>query len=142
MDKNVIFCILTVVKTRNNFFWTCGFLQMIKNSLNCLNLQYKKIWKILKLKKWTKMSFFAYWRSSKREIIFFWHAVFASCSEMFQLTFWPSFIEILRAIFEKKSKNHHFDHIFVLYGWTNFFFQNRASSLFFGRWFITSCKKS
>ena len=56
MDKNVIFRILSVVKTRNKFFWTWGLLKMIKNSLNCLNLQYKKIWKISKLKKWTKTS--------------------------------------------------------------------------------------
>ena len=57
MDKNVIFRILTVVKTRNKFLLTCDFLQIIENSLNWLNLQYKKIWKILKLKKWTKSHF-------------------------------------------------------------------------------------
>ena len=44
------------LKREINFIYTCGFLQMIKNSLNCLNMQYKKIWKILKLKKWAKTS--------------------------------------------------------------------------------------
>ena len=81
MDKNVIFRILSVVQTENKFFWTCSFLQMIKNSLNCLNLQYKKIWKILKLKKWSKMSFFAYWRSSKCEINFSWTCGFLQIIE-------------------------------------------------------------
>ena len=42
----------------------------------------------------------------------FWHAVFARCSELISSTFWASFIKIVWAIFEKKSKNCHFDHIF------------------------------
>ena len=61
---------------------------------------------------------------------------------MIPSTFWASFIEILRAIFEKKSKNHQFDHIFELYGWTGIFFENRASSLFCIYECLTSCKKS
>ena len=36
--KNVLFRILTVVKTRNKFLLTCDFLQIIENSLNWLNL--------------------------------------------------------------------------------------------------------
>ena len=32
--------------------------------------------------------------------------------------------------FQKMSKNHSKMYIFVLYGWTKFFFENRASSLF------------
>ena len=60
---------------------------------------------------------------------FFGHAVFARCSELISSTFWPSFIKIVRAIFEKKSKNCHFDHIFVLFGWSKIFLDNPALSL-------------
>ena len=62
------------------------------------------------------------WMNQKR----FRHAVFWKWSEIIPSTFWPSFSQIVRAIFEKKSKNCHFDHIFVLYGWTGFFFKNPA----------------
>ena len=51
----------------------------------------------------------------------FWHAVFARCSILISFTFWTSLIKIVRVIFEKKSKNCHFDHIFGLFGWSNFF---------------------
>ena len=59
---------------------------------------------------------------------FFGHAVFARCSELISSTFWPSFIKIVRAVFEKKSKNLHFDHIFVLYGWTRIFSEKRLGA--------------
>ena len=62
--------------------------------------------------------------------IFAGHAVFARLSELISSTFWPSFIQILNVVFEKKSKNRQFDHIFALYGWSRFFLQNRASSHF------------
>ena len=62
------------------------------------------------------------WMNQKR----FRHAVFWKWSEIISFTFWPSFGQIVRAIFEKKSKNCHFDHFFVLYGWTGFFFKNPA----------------
>ena len=73
---------------------------------------------------------------------FFWHAVFAGSSEMFPSRFWPSFIQILSIVFEKKSKNRRFDHIFALYGWSRVFLQNRASSHFTQYQCLTSCKKS
>ena len=44
------------------------------------------------------------------------HAVFASTSELISSTFWSIFSKIVRAVFEKKSKMCHFEHIFVLYG--------------------------
>ena len=44
--------------------------------------------------------------------------------------------------FQKMSKNHSKMYIFVLYGWTKFFFENRASSLFYIYQSLTSCKKS
>ena len=72
----------------------------------------------------------------------FWHAVFARCSEMFQFTFWVSLSKIVRAIFEKKSKNHDFDHFFGLFGWSGLFFKNPAVSLFYGMCLLTSCKVS
>ena len=49
------------------------------------------------------------------------HAVFAGCSILISSTFWSVLKKIVRAIFEKKSKNCYFDHIFVLYGWTGIF---------------------
>ena len=73
---------------------------------------------------------------------FFWHAVFARCSELISSTFWASFIKIVRAIFEKKSKNCHFDHIFGLFGWSKIFLDNPASSLFSFYHCLTSCKVS
>ena len=74
--------------------------------------------------------------------IFVWHAVFAGHSEMISSTFWPSFIEILNVLFEKKSKNPSKMDIFALYGWSRFFLQNRASSLLRFYQCLTSCKKS
>ena len=73
---------------------------------------------------------------------FFWHAVFARCSELISSTFWASFIKIVRAISEKKSKNCHFDHIFGLFGWSKIFLDNPASSLFSFYQCLTSCKVS
>ena len=73
---------------------------------------------------------------------FFWHAVFARCSELISSTFWASFIKIVRAIFEKKSKNCHFDHIFGLFGWSKFFLDNPALSLFSVYRCLTLCKVS
>ena len=73
---------------------------------------------------------------------FFWHAVFARCSELISSTFWASFIKIVRAIFEKKSKNCHFDHIFGLFGWSKIFLDNPASSLFSFYHCLTSCQVS
>ena len=74
--------------------------------------------------------------------IFVWHAVFAGHSEMISVTFWPSFIEILNVLFEKKSKNPSKMDIFALYGWSRFFLQNRASSLKIVYNWPTWCKKS
>jgi len=74
--------------------------------------------------------------------IFAGHAVFARLSELISSTFWPSFIQILNVVFEKKSKNRQFDHIFALYGWSRFFHQNRASSVLSPYQCLTSCKKS
>ena len=82
--------------------------------------------------------FHTLWMNQKR----FRHAVFCKWSEMISFTFWPSFGQIVRAVFEKKSKNCHFDHIFVLYGWTEIFFKNPAVLLFYGRCWLTSCQKS
>ena len=61
----------------------------------------------------------------------FGHAVFAGCSILISSTFWSILSKFHQAIFEKKSKNRHFDHIFVLYEWTGLFMENRATSLFF-----------
>ena len=77
-----------------------------------------------------------YLKNGKR----FWHAVFARCSELISSTFWASFIKIVRAIFEKKSKNCHFDHIFGLFGWSKIFLDNPASSLFSFYRYLTLCK--
>ena len=71
-----------------------------------------------------------------------WHAVFAGCSILISSTFWSVLSKFRQAVFEKKSKNRHFDHIFALYGWSRFFLQNRASSLFTPYQCLTSCKKS
>ena len=73
---------------------------------------------------------------------FFWHAVFAGCSEMISSTFWTSFIEILNILFEKKSKNPSKMDIFALYGWSRFFLQNRASSVCCHYCPTTSCQIS
>ena len=73
---------------------------------------------------------------------FFWHAVFAGCSEMISSTFWTSFIEILNILFEKKSKNPSKMDIFGLYGWSRFFLQNRASSVCCHYCPTTSCQIS
>ena len=72
----------------------------------------------------------------------FGHAVFAGCSVLISSTFWSVLSKFNQAVFEKKSKNRHFDHIFALYGWSRFFLQNRASSLFTPYRCLTSCKKS
>ena len=74
--------------------------------------------------------------------IFAGDAVFARLSELISSTFWASFIKIVRAIFEKKSKNCHFDHIFGLFGWSKIFLDNPASSLFSFYHCLTSCKVS
>ena len=68
------------------------------------------------------------------------HAVFASCSILISSTFWASFIKIVRAVFEKKSKKCHFDHIFVLYGWTSIFFKNPAVAVSLPYGCLTPCK--
>ena len=67
---------------------------------------------------------------------------FANVFVTISSTFWPKMNKIVRAVFEKKSKNRHFDHIFVLYGWTRFFSENPAvlRFLFFG--YLTTCKVS
>ena len=67
---------------------------------------------------------------------------FANVFVTISSTFWPKMNKIVRAVFEKKSKNRHFDHIFVIYGWTRIFFKNRASSLLYHYRCLTSCKKS
>ena len=72
----------------------------------------------------------------------FGHAVFAGCSILISSTFWSILTKIVRAVFEKKSKNHHFDHIFVLFGWSKIFLDNPASSLFSLYQCLTSCKVS
>ena len=51
----------------------------------------------------------------------FGRGVFAGCSILISSTFWSFLTKIVRAIFEKKSKNRDFYHIFVLYGWPGFF---------------------
>ena len=51
----------------------------------------------------------------------FEHAVFAGCSILISSTFWSILAKIVRAVFQKKSKNPYFDHVIVLYGWTGIF---------------------
>ena len=72
----------------------------------------------------------------------FWRAVFFCWSVSFSSTLWPKIIKIVRVVFEKKSKNGYFHHIFVLYGWTDIFFENPALSLCLAYRFLTSCQKS
>ena len=79
-----------------------------------------------------------YLKSGKR----FWHAVFAKCSETVSSTFWVSFIKIFRVVFEKNSNNRHFDHIFVLFGWSKKFLDDPALLLKKIYWCLTPCKKS
>ena len=67
----------------------------------------------------------------------FFANVFVSISS----TFWPKMNKIVRAVFEKKSKNRHFDHIFEIYGWTRIFLKNRALSLLSLYQYLTSCQK-
>ena len=73
---------------------------------------------------------------------FFGHAVFARTSESISSTFWSILIKIVRAVFEKKSKKCHFDHIFGLFGWSKIFLDNPALSLRTSHRCLTSCKKS
>ena len=73
---------------------------------------------------------------------FFGHAVFARTSESISSTFWSILSKIVRAVFEKKSKKCHFDHIFVLYGWTGVFFKNPAVAHLSPFWYLTTCKVS
>ena len=68
------------------------------------------------------------------------HAVFAGSSILISSTFWSILTKIVRAVFEKKSKNRHFDHIFVLFGWSKFFLDNPALSLFSVYRCLTLCK--
>ena len=65
---------------------------------------------------------------------------FANVFVTISSTFWPKMNKIVRAVFEKKSKNRHFDHIFVLYGWTGFFSENPAVLRFLTFWCLTTCK--
>ena len=51
----------------------------------------------------------------------YWHAVFACCSILISSTFWSILAKIVRAVFQKNSKNPNFDHVFVLCGWTGIF---------------------
>ena len=67
----------------------------------------------------------------------FFANVFVSISS----TFWPKMNKIVRAVFEKKSKNCHFDHIFVLFGWSKIFLDNPALSLFSVYQCLTLCQK-
>ena len=46
----------------------------------------------------------------------FEHTVFAGCSILISSTFWSILAKIVRAVFQKKSKNSYFDHVIVLYG--------------------------
>lgn len=73
---------------------------------------------------------------------FFGHAVFARCSISISSTFWPNCSKILRAVSEEKLKNSHFDHIFVLFGWSKIFLDNPALSLFSVYQCLTSCQVS
>ena len=43
---------------------------------------------------------------------FFGHAVFGRGSELISSTIWSILAKIVRAVFEKKSKKCHFDHVF------------------------------
>ena len=72
----------------------------------------------------------------------FGHAVFAGCSILISSTFWSILAKIVRAVFEKKSKNHHFVHIFVLFGWSKIFLDNPALWLFSVYRCLTLCKVS
>ena len=69
-------------------------------------------------------------------------AVFGKCSVSISSTFWAKMNKIVRAVFDNKSKNRHFDHIFVLFGWSNIFLDNPASSLFSVYQCLTSCQVS
>ena len=71
-----------------------------------------------------------------------WPAVFCKCFLSISSTILKLFSKIVRAIFEKIPKNYHFDHIFVLYGWTGFFFKNPAVLRFLTFWYLTTCKVS
>ena len=73
---------------------------------------------------------------------FFKCAVFCKCFVLIPSTILELFIEIVRAISEKISKNRSKMHVFVIFGWTRIFFKNRASSLFYPYEPLTSCKKS
>ena len=66
---------------------------------------------------------------------------FANVFVTISSTFWPKMNKIVRAVFEKKSKNRHFDHIFEIYGWTRIFLKNRALSLLSLYQYLTSCQK-
>ena len=72
----------------------------------------------------------------------FGHAVFASRSVIISTTFWSIFTKISILLFFWQFLTCHFDHIFVLYGWTGFFPENPA---LLGRptnRYLTPCKKS
>lgn len=67
---------------------------------------------------------------------------FANVFVTISSTFWPKMNKIVRAVFEKKSKNRHFDHIFEIYGWTRIFLKNLAQSLLSLYQCLTLCKVS
>ena len=75
--KTVIFTTFSYFLNEPDFFWTCGFLRYFANDKKQFKLSKFTIQKNLKNFKVEKMSFFAYWRSSKREINFFGPAVFS-----------------------------------------------------------------
>ena len=73
----------------------------------------------------------------------FWtDVVFWKCFVTITSTFWPKMNKIVRAVFEKNSKNRHFDHIFVLYGCTEIFSENPLSTNSPTHRCLTSCKIS
>ena len=75
---------------------------MLKNSLNCLNIHYKKIWKILKLKKWPKTMIFDTFSWIINEPDFSRTNGRVSFLVLSCWSCMPSFGKILRAVFEKK----------------------------------------
>ena len=91
----------------NQIFGSYNRSRDIERSLDTTLAVFSKIWTL-----WMNIS----WTEEDLDVRFF-----ANASYRFPLPFGSVLSKSLGAVFEKIPKNYHFDHIFVLYGWTGFF---------------------
>ena len=67
---------------------------------------------------------------------------FADAQKQSELSIFTTWRHLKNLKFKKKLKNYHFDHIFILYGWTGFFSENPLSTNLPTNRYLSACKVS